>query len=216
MRKKNVMIYDYVDIHIPVFDRMYAKRLKAYKRIGYKLYTNHIQEKQDVNAIYDSDTYTSIYEKDLQEALKEIVISSQTLGKYKVMRMIRILKERQEAGVKVTLVTWHPDAYMYGREEHRIELMEELRNAGFHIVHSNVRFPHPTSILLHRLRPIPLRQSRSSRSVQKPKREESKDKRNLGFDKCFFSFLFPKLSEKTKHCKKFANQCLLTVCRTSR
>lgn len=52
--KKNVMIYDYVDIHIPVFDRMYAKRLKAYKRIGYKLYTNHIQEKQDVNAIYDS------------------------------------------------------------------------------------------------------------------------------------------------------------------
>lgn len=131
--KKNVMIYDYVDIHIPVFDRMYAKRLKAYKRIGYKLYTNHIQEKQDVNAIYDSDTYTSIYEKDLQEALKEIVISSQTLGKYKVMRMIRILKERQEAGVKVTIVTWHPDAYMYGREEHRIELMEELRNAGFHI-----------------------------------------------------------------------------------
>lgn len=32
--KQNVMIYDYVDAHIPVFDNMYAKRLKAYKRIG--------------------------------------------------------------------------------------------------------------------------------------------------------------------------------------
>ena len=31
--KENVKIYDYVDMHIPVFDKMYAKRLKAYKRI---------------------------------------------------------------------------------------------------------------------------------------------------------------------------------------
>ena len=131
--KKNVMIYDYVDMHIPVFDRMYAKRLKAYKKIGYKLYADHMQEKQNTNAIYDSDTYAPVYEKDLLEAIKEIVISSPTLGKNKVMRMIRILKERQEAGVKVTIVTWHPDNYMYGRDEHRIELMEDLRNAGFHI-----------------------------------------------------------------------------------
>ena len=33
--KKDVMIYDYIDANIPVFDNMYAKRLKAYKRIGY-------------------------------------------------------------------------------------------------------------------------------------------------------------------------------------
>ncbi|MDD2218178.1 MAG: phospholipase D-like domain-containing protein, partial [Eubacteriales bacterium] len=81
----------------------------------------------------DSDTYTPIYELDLKEASGNIVISSPTLEKRKVMRMLQILKERQEAGVKVTIVTWHPDAYMYGREEHRIELMEALRDAGFHI-----------------------------------------------------------------------------------
>ena len=28
----------------------------------------------------------------------------------------------------------HPDAYMFGREEHRIELMETLRDAGFNIM----------------------------------------------------------------------------------
>ncbi len=131
--KQNVMIYDYVDVHIPVFDKMYAKRLKAYKRIGYKLYTGETIIKQDANAIFDSDTYAPIYELDLKEASGDIVISSPTLGKRKVMSMLRILKERQEAGVKVTIVTWHPDAYMYGREEHRIQLMEALRNAGFHI-----------------------------------------------------------------------------------
>lgn len=131
--KENVMIYDYVDIHIPVFDKMYAKRLKAYKRIGYQLYTEETSEKQDANSIFDSENYLSVYEKDLKNALKDIVISSPTLGKYKVHRIISLLKERQESGVKVTIVTWHPEVYKYGKDEHRIELMELLRNAGFHI-----------------------------------------------------------------------------------
>ena len=39
--KQNVMIFDYIDAHIPVFDNMYVKRLKAYKRIGYKLYNEN-------------------------------------------------------------------------------------------------------------------------------------------------------------------------------
>jgi superfamily II DNA or RNA helicase len=131
--KQNVMIYDYIDANIPVFDNMYAKRLKAYKRIGYKLYNENLPEKQSVNAIFDSDTYVSVYETDLKEAVSDIVISSPTLSKHKVMRMMKILRERQEFGIKITIVTWHPDAYIYGREEHRIELMEDLRNAGFNI-----------------------------------------------------------------------------------
>lgn len=132
--KQNVMIYDYIDANIPVFDNMYAKRLKAYKRIGYKLFDENPVEKQAVNAIFDSDTYGPVYERDLKEAVKDIVISSPTLGKRKVMRMLTLLKERQEAGVRITIVTWHPDAYMYGREEHRIELMEALRDDGFNIM----------------------------------------------------------------------------------
>lgn len=131
--KENVMIYDYIDSHIPVFDRMYMKRLKAYKNIGYQIYVNTPTEKQETNAIFDSDTYSSVYEQDLQEAKSEIVISSPTLGANKVYRMIKLLKERMEIGVKVTIVTWHPDAYKYGREEHRVELMEVLRNTGFHM-----------------------------------------------------------------------------------
>lgn len=131
--KENVMIYDYIDAHIPVFDAMYAKRLKAYKRIGYELYKGPTSEKQSVNAIYDSDSYTEIYEQDLKEATKEIVISSPTLGRQKVMRIINLLKQKQEAGIKVTIVTWHPDCYKYGSDVHRIELMDTLRSSGFHI-----------------------------------------------------------------------------------
>ena len=131
--KKNVMIYDYIDANIPVFDNMYAKRLKAYKRIGYKLYNENPIEKQSVNAIFDSDSYSLIFEQDLKEARSDIVISSPTLAKRKVMHIIFLLSERQEAGVKITIMTWHPDAYAYGSEEHRVELMEHLRKAGFNI-----------------------------------------------------------------------------------
>jgi superfamily II DNA or RNA helicase len=131
--KQNVMIFDYIDANIPVFDNMYAKRLKAYKRIGYKLYNENSIEKQSVNAIFDSDSYGPVYKQDLKEACSDIVISSPTLGKRKVMRMLALLRERQEAGVRITIVTWHPSAYIYGSEIHRIELMEDLRNAGFNI-----------------------------------------------------------------------------------
>ena len=35
--KKDVIVFDYVDSHIPMFERMYGKRLKAYKQIGYEI-----------------------------------------------------------------------------------------------------------------------------------------------------------------------------------
>lgn len=82
--KKDVVIYDYVDSHIDKFDKMYGKRLKAYKQIGYQICTN-------------------------------------------------ISGEKQEAGVKVTVVTWHPDCYKYGKSEVCMELLEQLRGAGFEI-----------------------------------------------------------------------------------
>ncbi len=50
--KENVIIYDYVDNHIPMFDNMYMKRLKAYKQIGYELSSGLKADKQIVNAIY--------------------------------------------------------------------------------------------------------------------------------------------------------------------
>jgi len=35
--KKEVLIYDYADIHVPVLARMYQRRLKGYKSIGYSI-----------------------------------------------------------------------------------------------------------------------------------------------------------------------------------
>ena len=131
--KENVIVYDYVDSHIPKFDKMYSARMKAYKKIGYELCVNMDGEKQKANAIYDIENYAETYWKDLEEANSAVVVSSPRLNNQKVDRIIKILGKRLELGVKVTIVTWHPDAYKYGKDDVRMELMERLRKAGFEI-----------------------------------------------------------------------------------
>ena len=131
--KENVIVYDYVDSHIPKFDKMYSARMKAYKKIGYELCVNMDGEKQKANAIYDIENYAETYLKDLEEANSAVVVSSPRLNNQKVDRIIKILGKRRELGVKVTIVTWHPDAYKYGKDDVRMELMERLRKAGFEI-----------------------------------------------------------------------------------
>lgn len=131
--KENVIVFDYVDSHIPKFDKMYAARLRAYKKIGYELCVNACGEKQVENAIYDMESYAEIYWRDIEEAISDVIISSPRLNNQKVNHLIALLGKRQELGVKVTIVTWHPDAYKYGRDDVRMELMERLRKAGFEI-----------------------------------------------------------------------------------
>ncbi|MBR1508781.1 MAG: hypothetical protein IJ619_12355 [Eubacterium sp.] len=112
---------------------MYNARLKAYKKIGYELCTSIDGEKQKANAIYDMDTYSETYWRDIAEANDSIVISSPSLNNAKVNRIIAELAFRQEVGLRITIVTWHPDSYKYGRDDVRMSLMERLRNAGFEI-----------------------------------------------------------------------------------
>ena len=129
--KESVIIYDYVDSHISMFDKMYYKRLKAYKQIGYDVYAGEETYKQEANAIFDIDNYMEVYKQDLLEANKEIIISSPAISGKKVDAMIRLLKEKQETGLRIVIVTWKPDMYGFGDSEYWMELQERMRRNGF-------------------------------------------------------------------------------------
>lgn len=131
--KENVIIYDYVDNHIPMFGNMYAKRLKAYKQIGYEVVSGLQNEKQVVNAIYDGENYGQIYYRDLLDANKNIILSSPAISGQKVYELMDILKEKQASGIEVTVVTWTPDTYGFGDSAYWMQLHEEMRKAGFYI-----------------------------------------------------------------------------------
>ena len=131
--KENVIIYDYVDNHIPMFNNMYMKRLKAYKQIGYEFGDGLQTVKQTVNAIYDGNNYSENYHKDLLDSNKNIIISSPVISGSKVYELINMLKEKQMSGVQVTIVTWTPDSYGFGDATYWMQLHEDMRRAGFYI-----------------------------------------------------------------------------------
>ncbi len=131
--KENVIVYDYVDSHIPMFDNMYAKRLKAYKQIGYEVCGGLRNEKRTANAIFDSENYFEVYRKDLLEANKNIVISSPTISGPKVYELIHLLRDKQALGVEITIVSWKPDSYGFGDAGFWMQLHEEIRQAGFYM-----------------------------------------------------------------------------------
>ena len=129
--KTNVIIY--VDSHISVFNNMYMKRLRTYKRIGYSLYSEIESNKQIANAIFDNDNYYTVYQKDLLEATKEVIISSPFLSNDKVIQLIEFIREKQIQGLKISIITYHQDCYKYSSSENRVRLLNKLKNNGFYI-----------------------------------------------------------------------------------
>ena len=132
--KEDVIIYDYIDSHIPVFDNMYSKRLRTYKRIGFQVLSELNLPKQSANAIFDSGNYMDVFERDLVESEQSIVISSPELIQSKINRFIYLLKPRQEAGVKATVITLDPDQNMYGSPDYHQELIDTLQEAGVNVI----------------------------------------------------------------------------------
>lgn len=132
--KQDVIIYDYVDAHIRVLESMYYKRLRTYKRIGYEILAAPDEEKQTANAIFDSESYLPVYEKDLLQARKSIYIASPGLNKTKVLRLISLLEERQTAGVIVTVLTLPAENYPQARIEPTKALLAMLTAAGIYVV----------------------------------------------------------------------------------
>jgi len=131
--KRDVIVYDYVDSHLPVFNNMFMKRLRTYKKIGFKLLAGEKTEKQTANAIFTSTNYYEVFEQDLIEAENEIVISSPDISHEKVERFISLMKPRQEKGIKVTIITEHPDNRLLGDSAYLMSLIHQLRSIGVKI-----------------------------------------------------------------------------------
>ena len=57
------------------------------------------------------DNYFETYKNDLLQADKNIVLSSPVISGAKVYELISLLRDKQVAGLEITIVTWEPDSY---------------------------------------------------------------------------------------------------------
>lgn len=101
--KKDVRIYDYIDIHLPLCDTMYKRRLKGYAAVGYKLNSTNqstlFSDSQDI--IFNGKNFLKPYFIDLSCARKSVVISSTKLWLTKRTPMLDVLQELILRGVQV-------------------------------------------------------------------------------------------------------------------
>ncbi|HBW34449.1 TOTE conflict system archaeo-eukaryotic primase domain-containing protein [Desulfosporosinus sp. BICA1-9] len=102
--KNEVQIYDYVDIHVRMLERMYHKRLNGYATIGYKA-KGKSSTSESINVIFDKSNFLSVYTNDIINAAREILIVSPFVTKRRTLQMMQHLKVALENKVRVIVIT---------------------------------------------------------------------------------------------------------------
>ena len=113
--KKDVRIYDYIDIHEPVCENMYRKRLKGYFAIGYRVLskdtqtlfdnTDDLQISSYEGQIFNGNTFRLAFMQNLKSSKQSIVISSPKLYRTERNTFVKMLRELHVSGVQVAILT---------------------------------------------------------------------------------------------------------------
>ena len=119
--KENVIIYDYVDVHVKMLERMYQKRLKAYASMGYTLFT---PTGEGTNVIYTVNDYQEVFWQDFSKAAERICISSPWLSRRRVAEFIKRVTDLGESKPKITVITL-PDEVYSDRQQRLIKLSKK-------------------------------------------------------------------------------------------
>jgi len=102
--KKEVRIYDYVDIQVKMLERMYQKRLNGYASMGYKAKGEAAMD-APLDIIFNKDNFLPVFNQDILTAMKEIVIVSPFIRKRRTHQMVQNLKISTGKKLRVIVVT---------------------------------------------------------------------------------------------------------------
>jgi phosphatidylserine/phosphatidylglycerophosphate/cardiolipin synthase-like enzyme len=131
--KKEVQIYDYVDIHIRTLEKMYQKRLAGYAAIGYRAKAECIAE-DPADIIFDNTNFLPVYHYDLLNAVREAVIVSRFVTRRRAWQMLPHLEAALAKRVAVVVVTRPTDAYK-DKDRPALEVtLASLQDAGVRLL----------------------------------------------------------------------------------
>jgi superfamily II DNA or RNA helicase len=120
--KKEVRIYDYVDIHVKMLEKMYQKRLTGYASMGYKAKGEDI-ESASLDIIFDKDSFLPVFNHDITGAKKEILIVSPFIRKKRTLQMLQYLKIALDKKTRIIIITRRVEDF---KEKDRIALRRTL------------------------------------------------------------------------------------------
>jgi len=131
--KKEVQIYDYVDIHVKMLERMYGRRLNGYASIGYKAKSGSVAA-DSIDIIFDNSSFLSVFNNDILAATREILIVSPFVTRRRTVQMLQHLEIAVQNGIRVVVITRPPEDY---RETDQVTLLGTLailHDAGIQMI----------------------------------------------------------------------------------
>jgi superfamily II DNA or RNA helicase len=130
--KKEVRIYDYVDIHVNMLERMYQKRLNGYASMGYKAKGEEIDD-EPLDIIFHKDNFLPVFNRDISAAKKEILIVSPFIRKRRTTQMINHLKIALSKNSRVIVITRPPEDFKRENRPALLRLLDMLKNTGIRV-----------------------------------------------------------------------------------
>lgn len=126
--KENVVIYDYVDVHVKMLERMYQKRLSAYAAMGYTVYAP--TGDNGTNVIFTVKDYQETFWRDFQNAVGRLCISSPRLSQRRVWEFVNRLKKDERPKISLTVWTLPTSDYAEHQRKCIDKMKDSLKDAG--------------------------------------------------------------------------------------
>ena len=129
--KNEVRIYDYIDINIPMLEKMYQKRLSGYSSIGYQMKCENKLEKS-ISRIFDNTNFLELFITDINSAVNNVLIVSPFVSKRTVSKLLPLIDASKG---NITLLTRAIDDYRNDINKKRVEAcLNLLKAAGFKLL----------------------------------------------------------------------------------
>jgi superfamily II DNA or RNA helicase len=132
--KREVKIYDYVDIHVPVLERMYYKRLAAYSALGYSVQTSPAEPDQKIGTIFNQHSFLPVFSHDIEQAQNEILIVSPYLTKGRVNQMKQLFAITLAKNTGIVVITRPPESFVGSSKQRTVELITTLHNSYVKVI----------------------------------------------------------------------------------
>ena len=130
--KADVVIYDYIDIHIRLFEVMYHKRLRTYRRMGYSLMSISNAQAPQAKCIYSAEEYEIHLEHDILNAATSVIFSVPRITSTRLQWLLSLIRSVQNRGVSVSIITIDPNSYTAERRHHATQRINLLKQKGIH------------------------------------------------------------------------------------
>jgi len=131
--KKDVQVYDYVDIHVPMLEKMYGRRLKGYASIGYQSKGESVPG-APADIIFDNRSFFSVYINDIENASKQILIVSPFVTEKRASQMMPYFEVLLKKQITITIITRPAEDFKNERQPILRGIFERLVDAGITVI----------------------------------------------------------------------------------